>query len=302
MSFEPGTLWESIQRTTTDAIGCGALHPIPTDSAFISEGGVDFLIRIVSNLTRKDEAKRQQQQVSNSAKKQPNPFLPLEKDLFVADISDTHVAVLNKFNVVDHHLLIITRRFEDQETLLSVKDFVALWTCMVEYDGLAFYNGGETAGASQRHKHLQMVPLPLATVGPKVPIEPLLRINHCSDPIGFSAQLPFIHALARIDSSHLVSPRLIAKSTHALYKRMLEMVGIETDTEPTSELQSKPYNLLVTRQWMLLVPRVTEYFDTISINALGYAGALLVRNHREMQFLKARGPLEALKRVSVDND
>ena len=32
---------------------------------------------------------------------------------------------------------------------------------LAEFDGLGFYNGGETAGASQPHKHLQIVPLPL---------------------------------------------------------------------------------------------------------------------------------------------
>ena len=42
-----------------------------------------------------------------------------EVDLFVADISPTHVCILNKFNVVDYHLLIITRAFESQENLLS---------------------------------------------------------------------------------------------------------------------------------------------------------------------------------------
>ncbi|NIO40609.1 MAG: phosphorylase, partial [Burkholderiales bacterium] len=38
-----------------------------------------------------------------------NPFLPYGKDLFVSDISETHLALLNKFNVIDYHLLIVTR-------------------------------------------------------------------------------------------------------------------------------------------------------------------------------------------------
>ena len=69
--------------------------------------------------------------------------------------------LLNKYNVVPHHLLIITRHFESQESALTQADFQALWTCLAEYDSLGFYNSGESAGASQPHKHLQTVPLPM---------------------------------------------------------------------------------------------------------------------------------------------
>jgi len=302
LNFQAGTLWDSILRRTTHAIHCGALHTIPTKSEFISADGVDFLVRIVSNLARKDAAKKEQERSSDAVGDQPNPFLPYDEDLFVADVSGTHVAVLNKFNVVEQHLLIITRHFEDQETPLTVSDFEALWTCMGEYDGLAFYNSGETAGASQRHKHLQMVPLPLATAGPKVPIEPLLCIDNCSHTAGISPELPFIHAIAKIDSSWLVSPRQTARSTFELYNSMLELVRTASNTRFDPKSQSKAYNLLVTRQWMLLVPRVAECFASISINALGFAGALLVRNEWELQILKETGPLAAIKQVSVTDD
>ena len=118
----------------------------------------------------------------------------------MADISDTHAAILNKFNVLEHHLLIITRDFEDQETLLTLRDFQALWTCMSEYNGLGFYNGGVAAGASQPHKHLQLVPLPLAPEGPQVPIEPLLAAAEFDGALGTVPAFPFLHVFARIES------------------------------------------------------------------------------------------------------
>ncbi len=302
MNFQPGTLWQSILGRTRHAINCGALHTIPTKSEFISEGGANFLVRIVSNLERKDAALKVQQRYADAVENKPNPFLPYDEDLFVADISNTHVALLNKFNVVEQHLLIITRNFEDQETLLTLSDFEALWTCMAEYDALAFYNSGETAGASQRHKHLQMVPLPLATAGPKVPIEPLLCIDRCSYPTGVSPMLPFINAIAKINASSLISPQQIARTTFELYNTMLELVRSKCATRMDPESQVDAYNLLVTRQWMLLIPRVAEHFASVSINALGFAGALLVRNHREMRLLKDTGPLAALQQVSVPDD
>jgi ATP adenylyltransferase len=49
---------------------------------------------------------------------------------------------------------------------------------------------------------------------------------------------------------------------------------------------------------MLAVPRSRERFGTISINALGFAGSLFVRDEEEMQDLRAAGPMRVLRAVS----
>jgi ATP adenylyltransferase len=53
---------------------------------------------------------------------------------------------------------------------------------------------------------------------------------------------------------------------------------------------------------MLLVPRRNEFFESISVNALGFAGALLVRNEQEMQVLEEKGCMSALKTTSLPVD
>ncbi len=50
---------------------------------------------------------------------------------------------------------------------------------------------------------------------------------------------------------------------------------------------------------MLIVPRSQEEFQGISVNSLGFAGALLVRNQAQMQILKDQGPMNILKSVAV---
>ncbi len=60
-----------------------------------------------------------------------------------------------------------------------------------------------------------------------------------------------------------------------------------------------PYNLLVTREWMLLVPRSRECWARISVNALGFAGSLFVRERRQMHAIKAHGPMNVLRSVAV---
>ena len=169
--LEPDSLWAKAKKQTEYALNCGALNPIATDYQLLKDQDIDFLVRIINNLNRKDNAKKKQKKLS----KDFNPFLPYEKDLFVAEISENHVCLLNKFNVVDNHLLIITREFESQETLLNLDDFAALSACLLQVDGLGFYNSGKIAGASQRHKHLQLVPFPFVLELPKTPIDKVIK-------------------------------------------------------------------------------------------------------------------------------
>ncbi|MEH2237832.1 ATP adenylyltransferase family protein [Nostoc sp.] len=290
--LKPGTLWTSVKEQTEHALQCGALLSIPTEFEFVEQDDVRFLVRILSNLNRKKAAKEKQEKQSATSSQEFNPFLPYEEDLFVADISDTHVCILNKFNVVDYHLLIITRGFEEQESLLTLEDFTAMWACLADFDGLAFYNRGKTAGASQRHKHLQLVPLPLAPSGPQIPIEPLLKAAQFHDLNVTSLKLPFIHAFAPLDPHWVQSPFTAAQATLEVYRTLRHAVGLNVT-------QSGAYNLLATREWMLIIPRSQEHFQSISVNSLGFAGALLVRNAAEMQLLKAQGPMTILKNVAL---
>jgi ATP adenylyltransferase len=292
-------LWERIVCVTEKALSSGALLPIPTEYEFIEDSGIRFFVRRLSGLWRKDEAKEQQKKESFAKGKEVDPFLPYEEDLFVADISDTHLAVLNKYNVLEHHLLIITSAFEDQEMLLTPNDFQALWACMTEYNALGFYNGGEAGGASQRHKHLQMVPLPLAPEGPQVPIEPLLADARFEGIFGTVPAFPFLHSFAHLGPEIVKSPAEAAKKTFDLYCSMLQKVGMTAPEANGLNKQSGPYCLLVTQNWMLLVPRSHEFFDSISINSLGFAGALLVKNEDQMRMVKNCGPMTILRDVGL---
>lgn len=291
--FTPGTLWQRITRTTGHALSTGALVPISTSERFIEESGIRFAVRVLDVLRRKSAAREKQE--SGAA---GNPFLPPERELTVADISDTHLAVLNKFNVVERHLLIVTREFEDQDTLLTLRDFEALWTCMREYDGLGFYNGGRDAGASQRHKHLQLVPLPLASKGPRVPLEPLFAGTQRPG-ITTVPSLPFLHTFVRLEPGRGETPAGAARTTHRLYGDLLRAVGLQAPSGGGLTFQSSPYCLLATREWMLLVPRSREHFEDISLNSLAFAGSFFVQSEEQLGRLKSAGPMNALRHVAV---
>lgn len=300
LAMGSGTLWVKICDRTAHALKTGALQPIPTKGVFMEDGGIDFFVRMISNLERKNDAKARQKAKDGKVEdKTFNPFLPYEEEMFVADVSNTHVCLLNKFNVIDHHLLIVTRTFEDQESLLTKKDFDAAMACMREFKGLVFYNGGVVAGASQKHKHLQMIPLPMTQGGPDIPIESLFT---GAGPEGVPDVIPglgFMHRLVRLNQEWTLNASKGSKDLYRLYRTMLQTVGLNRSFEPEESVQSGPYNLLLTRQWMLIVPRSKEFFGSISINALGFAGALLVQNEHQMQMVKEHGGMAVLNHTAI---
>lgn len=292
----PRTLWDLATARAQQALACGALQPISTETEWIEQGGIRFLVRILANIARKEAAAKKQKASPDA---QPfNPFLPYDRDLFVADLSPTHVCLLNKYNVVDHHLLIITRAYEAQEALLTVTDLEALWICLNQVDGLGFYNSGKQAGASQPHKHLQLLPLPLVPTGEKVPIEAAFTTAIWRDNIGISPVLPFQHAVFRLDWHEALTPQQAAQNTLEAYYTLLSALGLYDANQSTSE-PNGAYNLLITREWLLIVPRTQEQFESISVNSLGFAGTLFVRNQEQFEQLKAISPFKLLTHVAI---
>jgi ATP adenylyltransferase len=321
-TLPPGALWPAMVHRTETALRRGALQPIETSHGFVAQGGMRFVVRMAANLVRKDRvvarpagdpgpprpagANADARDVAGVAPgcAPSDPFLPHDPDLFVADVSSSHVALLNKFNVLPHHLLIVTRAFEAQECLLNRADLAALAICLREVDGLGFYNGGRVAGASQAHKHLQLVPLPLVAEGPRVPLEALLgspAASRCmsSDPIGTIQGLPYRHAFTRLARPLFAEPARATAELERPYLAMLDALGIGAVEARDGPRQSAPYNLLVTRDWLLLVPRRRESFLGVPVNALGFAGSLFVRDAAQLATVERRGPMTILAGVAV---
>lgn len=288
-----GTLHSQLIARTQQALDSGALQPIATEYEILTDGGLDFVVRVVKNIERKAKAKQAPKP------KNFNPFLPYEPDLFVTDLSATHLGLLNKFNVVDHHLLMVTREFVSQETWLDETDCFALAIVLAELNGLAFYNGGNAAGASQPHKHLQMVPLPFIADREALPMSPLIAAA-ISQGQERSQSLPFVHAIAPLSLDGSTPAQQMAPLLLATYRHLLAAIGLPW--QPHNPQATGAYNLLVTREWMLIVLRSQPSFSGISINSLGFSGSLLVRNSQELEHLHNIGPMTVLKNVGLTSE
>ena len=281
------------------ALAAGALEPIATEETTVEDAGVRFVVRSVSSLERKRLEARRLERAKGEAPR--NPLMPPEPPLTVGDITPTHVGVLNEYPVVRHHLLLVTRAPVPQEAALDRDDFTAIARCLAEVDGLAFYNGGREAGASQPHKHLQLVPLPLDRGPWAAPIEAVFDSWSATGNVHRLLRLPFRNAFSLLDGFD--DEERAADRLEELYAAQLAAIGVLNEDAPRAAndepLQPAPYNLLVTRRWMLAVPRSREKFGTTSLNALAFAGSLFVRDEEEMQDVRDAGPMRVLKAVSV---
>jgi ATP adenylyltransferase len=275
------SLWDKIARVSDRAGQLGALVRLDAEDVVVEDGGIPFVVHVSDLQGYKASAKVEQR------RHRDNPFLPPDPELVIDTLPTGHISVLNKFNVLRHHLLIVTGTFEPQEALLTVADLDALVRCMAAGDGLGFYNGGTVAGASQSHKHLQLVPLPLGKGPLPTPVDASIPDRLPVGEIAAVTAFPFQHALVAIDPSAV--SRLAAGELHQIYRRACSSVGVVDE--------SRPYNMLMTRRWMLVVPRSREHWNGVSVNGLGFAGSLLVQNDDELERLRRTGPVKLLHSV-----
>lgn len=274
-----------IRAASDAATASGALVPISTRVHLLQDESIPFAVRVSENLARKEIA-------GGSRQAGRDPFAPpYEPGLHVGAISRTHVILLNKYNVLPDHLLLVTRTDLPQTDLLDTADLEAALLALAAFDGLVFYNGGREAGASQPHKHLQLVPLPLAPGPTPMPFTPLLEALEFEHGIARCHQLPFHHAVAKIPPEWWHAPHAHASTALAAWRELWQALGHGITRK---QEQPVPYNLLMTRERMWLVPRSRGEWEGIGVNALGYAGALLVRDEIQNDRLLRIGPARIL--------
>ncbi|MGH8274495.1 MAG: DUF4922 domain-containing protein [Gammaproteobacteria bacterium] len=268
-SIETDVLWKRAKTLRNAGIVDGAVTVFPHRTETLCADGITWVLRI---LTGK----------APQAATEPDPFLPpYDKRLLVAELGPRHALLLNKYPVLDEHLLIVTRAALPQGALPEPEDFGAAATLLAGAPALAFYNGGPESGASQPHRHFQAVALPLGPASEPVPTAAWI------ERAATGARLPFPGAATMLDPA-LWDCETPDKALHDTAARLLSRSGRDPNT-PGS------FNLLFTREWMLAVPRRSRKFQGVSVNALGYAGALIARSAGGRHTLGALGPLTILR-------
>ncbi|EJT97407.1 ATP adenylyltransferase [Dacryopinax primogenitus] len=308
-------LVKRVPSCTKEASESGDLLYFPSDQYTYEENGIAFRIRHCPALLHKPVLPIPDFTQSPVEKK--DPFAPPYVEKLVIGALDggegesQYVALLNKYSVVPNHFLLVTKEYESQGTPPSPGDLVATYSLLqaahrVGREIFAFYNCGEQSGASQHHKHLQFLSEEEDGLTEGPPIERLAHAAHVLDetrPFALS-QLPYAHYVYRLPSSAASSQPQDLE--HILSRGFIHLLDLVFDTlrrQPEPTYGSVSYNVLITLRHIHIIPRMRETHklretgDELSINALGFAGMLLVKSERELDAVRKEGVSVILRGV-----
>ncbi|KAI9014102.1 hypothetical protein DFJ74DRAFT_681256 [Hyaloraphidium curvatum] len=231
-----------------------------------------------------------------------NPFLPPQPELLVGQANDDYNVVMNKFTVIENHILLTTKGFKQQSCVLDRSELGAMWSLMQGYgpDAFGFHNNGLASGASVAHRHLQVLPykMPLTAA-----VEAHVRSNGIKPYAPFQLpSLPFHHVLAPIP------PKADLADLHVCYVKLMELALGADGVRKLNEVdvgydmgfvpEAPGSNLMLTPSWIFVVPR-TEPRPGIHIHSMGLSGLIVATTEEEIEFVKKTGPLNILKNAGV---
>ncbi|CAL8462928.1 g2462 [Coccomyxa elongata] len=289
------SLWEDITEVYERARASGVAYKTDTNTQLLKDQkyDVEFVLRVATALRDKPKPSKD----SANKKEWVNPFLPYEEQLWVKHLSDSHTLLLNKFNVVAHHLICVTRTFQPQTDPLNAADLGATWEAMQAFPhgALAYFNCGPESGASQPHKHTQIVPLPLAEgAGPELPFQGIIEDAKLKERT--TKHVIPLHSLPFQSYACLLPDRPTSKELEQTFK---ELKAAFSPTTVPDDAPVESYNMVLTSSFMMLVPRSREIYGPVAVNSMGFAGSMLVRSKEELDFLRAESPMQVLAAVGV---
>jgi len=280
------TYWKQALDQSEEALRTGSLIPLQTRlEQIIGKDDTQFELRTLESRLPK-HLKREGPK--------PNPFQPWDPQLEVARPDADHALILNKYPVQRGHMLLITADWAAQDDWLTISDWESFVRVDDDTSGLWFFNSGPIAGASQPHRHLQLLPRQK-------------NVMCCPRDRWFQKQLQHLKAtdsnLDVLNNSCSVVSRLSqdnnqqtrADALHTSYLKLAQSLGLGQPSENHRPRLS--YNLLLTPQWMAMVIRRQEGAAGFSVNGLGFAGYLLATAQSDLNWLKRHGPEALLRQV-----
>jgi len=243
-----------------------------------------------------------------ASKRTNDPFLPpYDTGIFIMNLSKTHCLIFNKFQVTKDHLLIITRLYEPQTDPLTETDLYETYNILKIQNGFGFFNSDEKAGASQKHKHLQVVPLlhfrsPYLTKLTEIVDDAERNAIEIDNKNGLTFLFfPYFrawkHSLVKFREwdPFRQSAEDYKKHLFLVYQKSRQQAGIEGP--------NASFNLLFGKNWMLFVPRKAEKFaGSVSLNSLAFLGSFVTGSPEKFEVLRNVKPSDIYNEVLIARD
>ena len=212
-----------------------------------------------------------------------NPFCPWEKILEIDKIGYKHQLILNKYPVQKGHILLITNNWKPQNGWLDINDWKAIQKVNKDTTGLWFFNSSPNAGASQPHRHFQLLRRSKNEIS-------------CPREKWFLEMKKDNNSNSKLKKNIIVSKFNFLENSISLFELYLELSKKLGLGDPINNSKPKfPYNLLITNKWIAIIKRSNDHIHGFSINALGFAGYLLVTEKSDINYLKKYGPEKLLE-------
>ena len=267
--------WKKALEQTRISIDDKSLYPLKTDI-------------ITNDLYKKDDfiiRKIDTSKFNNKKLYGPkqNPFCPWEKILEIDKIGDNHQLILNKYPVQKGHILLITNNWKPQNGWLDIKDWEAIQQVNKDTSGLWFFNSSPIAGASQPHRHFQLLRRSRNEIS--CPRENWFLEMNLDQNIN-----------SKLKKNIIVSKFNFLENSVSLFELYLELCKKLGLGDPISDKKPiYPYNVLITNKWIAVIKRKNDHIHGFSINGLGFAGYLLVTEKSDVNYLKKFGPEKLLE-------
>ncbi|KAI1742281.1 HIT-like domain-containing protein [Xylaria scruposa] len=308
-SIVPPNLPALVKEAFVKAQANGDLIYYPTQAAILTVGSFAFQLRYSPSLAQKPKPPK-------PAEPNAKPFNPFENPspaLLVAQLPPSHRLVLNKFAIVPEHFILATSDFKPQTHLLETSDVDAAYACIQAYRSageelFVFFNSGSHSGASQPHRHLQLLPVNRMKDG-------LENIEHggewglLADKVcGKREILPFTVFTSPISADMSAEEKHLAYLS--LYKRAVRatIANVEATSEGEAQIS---YNFAITSTCMALCPRTAEGasfkddnrndIGSVALNGTVLAGTALVKSKPEWDALTTTNTIlsDVLGRIGV---
>lgn len=269
-------LWLKALEVSKVAIDCGALQPLKTIEYKITNSKYQYKLRLLENKTP---------YFNSEYGPRVNPFIPWDKPLEVKSLSDKHVVILNKYPVQLGHMLLITKQWKPQSGWLDKDDFNEIINIEKDTNGLWFFNSSKEAGASQPHRHIQ-----------------LLRRGEneiiCPREEWFRSRSNKNNDLTSNMNKSISIKTRKSESPYDLYKAYKSLcIKMNVGNIDSDKFPLVPYNLLITNEWIAIIRRIKEKSYGFNINALGFAGYFLGKKNSDIKLLVNEGPEKILNEV-----
>ncbi|CAI6097826.1 unnamed protein product [Clonostachys chloroleuca] len=327
----PAELPELVRAAFSKARSSGDLHFFPTQVTLLNIDSIPFQLRFSPALANKPKGPPRD---PTTPQKPFDPFENPPAALKVADLGPAHFLVLNKFAVVPEHFILATTPFKPQTHVLEPDDLEATLACIEAYDAVteteegipsgggkteqglyAFFNCGDHSGASQPHRHIQLLPIARMRDGLDgqssawdVMVD---RLDTLKPP--FSVFSEAIRLGMSGEELHQTYLRLYRRACRAVAVHAGDSTAAAQDAPSQGETLIS-YNMGMTKNTMAIAPRLAEGAKIVgpdgqnlgfaALNGTVLAGTALVKNKVEWEAMikDAKGLHDVLKAIGIPQE